>query len=489
MRGFTIIAITLAASTSACHRGGDGLQAAAKALGGADLNAIEFTASGHWYQFGQAPNPASAWPPFDVSRYTATIDYQTPAARVQIVRKQVVEPGRLRPTPVEQKPDQYVSGAVAWNLAAPPSTAAAGTAPVAQPQPAAVEERIAEIWSTPQGFIKAALANKASSKAVDGGTEISFNLGKHRFVGTTDAEHQLLKVQTWIDNPVLGDTLVETTFADYQDFDGLRFPAHITRQQGGYPVLDLQVSAVKANVASSGATDLKAPEEAGKAPAVTVAVETLAPGVLYLRGGSHHSVAIEQQDHIIVVEAPLNEARSEAVIAKVKESFPGKPIKYLINSHAHFDHSGGLRTYVAEGATIVTHQQNEAYYRTAWAAPHSLSPDRLEQAKKAPVFQTFSDKQVLTDGKREVVIYPIAASGHNDAFALVYLPAEKILIEADAYTPLAPGAPPLTEVNPYTANLNENVQRLQLDVQKIAALHGPGVVGLGDLQAAVAPKS
>lgn len=484
MRRFTIIAITLAASTSACHRGGDGLQAAAKALGGTDLSSIEFSGTGHWYQFGQAPNPASAWPSFDVSRYTATIDYQTPAARVQIVRKQVVEPGRLRPTPVEQKPDQYVSGTVAWNLA-PPQGAPAGTAAAPQPQPAAVEERIAEIWSTPQGFIKAALANKASSKAVDGGSEIAFTVGKHRFVGTTDADHQLQKVQTWIDSPVLGDTLVETTFADYKDFDGLRFPAHITRQQGGYPVLDLQVSAAKANVTA----DLKAPEEAGKAPAVTVAAEALAPGVLYLRGGSHHSVAIEQQDHVIVVEAPLNEARSEAVIAKVKESFPGKPIKYLINSHAHFDHSGGLRTYVAEGATIVTHQQNEAYYRTAWSAPHSLSPDRLEQAKKAPVFQTFAGKQVLTDGKREVVIYPIAASGHNDAFALVYLPAEKILIEADAYTPLAAGAPPLTEVNPYTANLNENIQRLQLDVQKIAALHGPGVVSLGDLQAAVAPKS
>ncbi|MBA4285302.1 MAG: MBL fold metallo-hydrolase [Xanthomonadaceae bacterium] len=485
MRGFTVSAIALAiVSLSACNRTGDPLQAAAKAIGGTELNSLEFSGTGRWYQFGQAPNPDSAWPPFEVSRYTATIDYQVPAAHVQQVRKQVVEPGRARPTPVEQKPDQYVSGAVAWNLA-PPQGAPAGTAPSAQPQPAAVDERVAEIWSTPQGFIKAAIANKASTKAIEGGSEIAFTVGKLRFVGITDAQHQLLRVQTLIDNPVLGDTPFETTFADYKDFDGVRFPAHITRQLGGYPVLDLQVSEVKANVAA----DLKVPEDAGKVPPVAVTVETVAPGVLYLRGGSHHSVAIEQQDHIIVVEAPLNEARSEAVIAKVKESIPGKTIRYLINSHAHFDHSGGLRTYVAEGATIVTHAQNEAYYRNAWAKPHSLNPDRLEKSKTAPVFETFKDRHVLTDGKREVVIHPIAASGHNDAFALVYLPAEKILIEADAYNPLPATAPPLTEINPYTANLYENIQRLGLDVQKITALHGPGVVSLTDLQAAVAPKS
>ena len=168
---------------------------------------------------------------------------------------------------------------------------------------------------------------------------------------------------------------------------------------------------------------------------MNVAVEKLADGVYYLKGGSHHSVAIDQRDHIVVVEAPQDEARSLAVIAKVKETIPNKPIRYLVNTHAHFDHSGGLRTYVAEGATIVTHEMNRPYYEQAWAAPRTLNPDRLAKANKPATFETFTDKHVLTDGRRTIEIHQIAGSGHNDAFAMVYLPAEKILIEVDAWAP------------------------------------------------------
>ena len=141
------------------------------------------------------------------------------------------------------------------------------------------------------------------------------------------------------------------------------------------------------------------------------------------------------------------------MIAKVKETIPNKPIRYLINTHVHFDHSGGLRTYVDEGATIVTHALNQPYYEQAWAAPRTLNPDRLAQSKKAATFETFTDKHVLTDGKRTIEVHPIAGSGHNDAFAMVYLPTEKILIEGDAYTPPAANAPPPAVPNPFAVNL------------------------------------
>src|SRR5712664_229319 len=192
-------------------------------------------------------------------------------------------------------------------------------------------------------------------------------------------------------------------------------------------------------------------------PPVTVAVEKLADGVYYLKGGGHHSVAIDQRDHIVVVEAPLDEARSLAVIAKVKETIPNKPIRSVINTHAHFDHSGGLRTYVAEGATIVTHEMNKPYYEKAWAAPRTLNPDRMAQANKTATFETFTDKHVLTDGRRVIEVHPIVGNGHNDAFAMVYLPAEKILIEVDAWAPAAPNTPPPAAPSPFAVNLYENI--------------------------------
>jgi glyoxylase-like metal-dependent hydrolase (beta-lactamase superfamily II) len=266
----------------------------------------------------------------------------------------------------------------------------------------------------------------------------------------------------------------------------VRFPSRIVRVQGEHPVLELTISGVKTN----GDANITAPAEANAAPApVTVTAEKLADGVYYMKGGTHHSVAIDQKDHIVVVEGPQNEARSAAVIAKVKETIPNKPIKYLVNSHVHFDHSGGVRTYVDEGATIVTHADNKPYYEKAWAAPHTINPDKLAQSKKAATFETFTDKHVLTDGSRTIEIHKIAGGGHNDAFAMVYLPKEKILIEGDAWTPPAANAPPPTAVNPFAVNLDENITRLKLDVRQIAALHGPRVATVADLKAFIAPRS
>lgn len=481
---YPVLGLTLSLTVAGCSiLNPPPLNLSAKTLDVANIRTIEYTGSGRWYQFGQAPNPDSPWPQFDVSSFKADINYVNPSARIQIVRSQTVEPGRLRPAPVEQRVDQYIKDSTAWNLTRP-ANAPQSAEPTATSQPAAVEERTAEIWSTPQGFLRAALANNAATKPIKGGTEVSFKIGdKYRFVGYINLNNEVVSVKTWIDNPVLGDTLVENEYTDYKEFDGVLFPGHIVRTQGGYPVLDINVSSVKLNPPA----ELSVPEEVANAkPSVNVKADKLADGVYYLTGGTHHSVAIEQSDHVVVVEAPQNEERSLAVIAKVKQTIPNKPIKYLVNTHAHFDHAGGLRTYVDEGSTIVTQQSNQPYFEKAWAKPRTLNPDRLAKSKKRATFETFTDKHVLSDGNRSIEIYSIAGSGHNDAFALVYLPAEKILIEADAYTPQAANAPAPAKPNPYSVNLYENVQNLNLDVRQIAALHGPRVTTLADLRTAIA---
>jgi glyoxylase-like metal-dependent hydrolase (beta-lactamase superfamily II) len=472
---------TMLAAAGCSKKQQDPVQAAAQALDIANTQSIEYAGAGSWYQFGQAPAPSLAWPQYELSQYVADVNFETSSAQVQIARKQLVEPNRVRPVAVEQKPQQFVSGDVAWNLAVPNNTAP-GTAPTVSPQFAAVEERQAEIWATPHGFLKAAIANHAIAKAIDGATEVSFTLdGKYHYVGILNAKNEVERVQTWIDNPILGDTLVETRYSAYNDFDGVKFPSHIERTQGSHKVFELDVKQVKRNPG----VDIAVPLEVAQAKAAPVVDTEIAKGVHYLTGGSHHSVAIEQKDHVVVVEAPLDEARSLAVIAKVKEVIPNKPIKYLINTHQHFDHSGGLRSYVDEGSTIVTHEGNVEFYKTAWAAPHSIHPDRLSESKKTASFEPFTAKHVLSDGARTIEVHEIAGNTHNDAFALVYLPAEKILIEADAYTPLPAGSPAPANANPYSVNLYENLQKLSLDVEQIAALHGPGAVALNDLKLAI----
>jgi glyoxylase-like metal-dependent hydrolase (beta-lactamase superfamily II) len=151
----------------------------------------------------------------------------------------------------------------------------------------------------------------------------------------------------------------------------------------------------------------------------------------------------------------------------------------VINTHAHFDHAGGLRAYAAEGATILTYQLNKPYYEKVFALPRALNPDKLLQSKKRAAIEAVGEKKVLTDGAHTIELYHIP-SGHSDGMLIAYLPQDKVLVEADLYTPPAAAAPAGAStsaskdnpVNPYTLGLVENLDKLKLDYNKILPLHG-----------------
>jgi glyoxylase-like metal-dependent hydrolase (beta-lactamase superfamily II) len=211
-------------------------------------------------------------------------------------------------------------------------------------------------------------------------------------------------------------------------------------------------------------------------PAVQVAgvpTTKLADGV-FLIGGGYASLALDFKDYIVVIEAGQGEERSNAVIGAAKALIPNKPIRYLVNTHHHIDHSRGLRAFVAEGATIVTHRLNRPYFERIFSAPHTLNPDRLERAKVKAKFDTFTDKKVLTDGNHVVEMHHLPGNGHNAGLAVVYLPKQKVLIEADAYNPPAQASAPVPlPISPYTDNLWTNLERLKLDYETVIPIHLP----------------
>jgi glyoxylase-like metal-dependent hydrolase (beta-lactamase superfamily II) len=456
----------------------------ARTLGAAEVRSLSYSGSGSVYGFGQSHQPGGPWVKFNLTSYTLLADYERGAWREEQVRT-YLDPPERGGTAVfigELRQAAFLNGDVAWN-------AGANGAPV--PAPLTVEARQLQLPITPHGFVRAALASSPTmaTRTVDGRrmTVVSFTWkGKYKVNGYIDGQNLLERVETWMPEPLLGDMLVENVFSSYRDVAGIRFPGRIVQRQGGFPVLDVTVSSVQPNAPAA----IEVPEAARRPvpPVGQVEAVKVAEGVwLLVASVGPNSLVVEFRDHVAIVEAPFSEERSLAVLAEVKTLVPSKPIRYLINTHHHFDHSSGLRTYVAEGTTIVTHRINTDFYNRVFKLPHTLEPDRLSQNPKSARFETLTDKYVLTDGTRSLELHLLAGNTHNPGLLLVYLPKERLLHQADAFTAPPPGAPlppAVNMVNARNLNLAANIDRLRLQVDRITAAHGR-VMPVGELWKAI----
>lgn len=434
-----------------------------QAMGGNGLKAIRYSAAGTGYTFGQAFVPAGQWPKITVHSQVRSIDYDTGSMREEIALSRA-EPSGGGGYPLmgqgQQRNDQFVSSGFAWNMAA------AGPAP----GPRFVADRTHQLWITPHGVLKAAQRNKATAQARgDGTTALTFTEpGRFSATAIVGADGLVQRVDSRAPDPMLGEVDVVTRYSNYRDVaGGVKFPGRIEQSMAGQPVLDVQVGSVEPNVA----VDIAIPD-AVRTATERVTTDKIAEGLWFVGGGSHNSVAIEMKDHMVLVEAPLNDGRSAPVIAAVKALAPAKPLRYVINSHPHFDHSGGLRAAVAEGATVVTQAAAVPYFERAFATPARIAPDLLTSSGRRATFMAVGERAQLSDGTRTIDIHRITGSAHSDTFLMVHLPAEKVLIEADAYTPLAPNAAPPATPNENNLNLIANIERLKLNVERIAPLHG-----------------
>ena len=279
---------------------------------------------------------------------------------------------------------------------------------------------------------------------------------------------------------MLGDTDVTTTYSGWRDVGGgVKFPQRMQQSQGGFATFDITIKDVKPNAPVEAVVP-----DAVRSFAERVTADRVAEGVWFLAGGSHNSVAIEMADQVIVVEAPLYDGRSAAVLAKAAELVPGKPVRTVINSHHHFDHAGGLRAAAASGATLVTSAMAKPYFEKTFANANRINPDLLAKSGRSASITGVNGKHVITDGRRMVEVHEMQGSIHAQGFMMVWLPNERLLIQADAYTPGAPGSPRPPVPNANNVNLVQNVERLGLNVDRILPLHSR-VVPMSELLAAI----
>ena len=479
--GIGAVIAALSAVTGQAQDAKSVLDAASKTLGAANLRSLQFSGWGFDYVFGQRYDDNSPWPRFNLPGFTMTMDLVAPAIRDDRRRAQLEDPplgGGFQPLFGEQRQIWAANGQHAWDVAGENAVAAR----IRDDRRPTAQGRLEQLWLTPQGFIKAAIAHNATARVETVGgkkkTIVAFaNPAGGRLEGTLNDRNEVEHIASWFGHNVLGDTTMEAAFSDYKDFPStalgagavLKFPTRIVQRQGGYPLLDVTVTDVKPNVAVS--IDVPAHIPSTPAGSIVGAPEKLADGIWIIPSYAK-SVAVDFRDFIAVIEAPETEAQSLQVIEAVRKVIPNKPIRYIINSHAHFDHLGGLRTYAAEGAAVITHRDNVPFMQQAWAQPRTIAPDRLSKSGKAATFEGISGARMISDGARTMVIYHYAGNMHNPGMLMVHFPKEKILVEADSFSP--PAAPLTSPPNalPNLRHFYDSVQRLKLEVEQVVPIHG-----------------
>jgi len=443
------------------------------AMGASQLKTLRYAANGTGGTYGQAFLPGQAWPRINVPTFARWIDYDNAAMREDSVRVRA-EPTGGGALPLmgtgEQRVSAWVRGEQAWNMA--------GTTP--QAAPVALDGRIHDLWTTPHGVIKAAMRNNATVRSEGGLSVVSFTQpGRYRATAYIGADGLVQRVDSVVPNPVTGDTPVSTVYSGWRDWGGVKFPTRIQQSQGGFPVYDLTVTEVQANPA----LDMPVPAPI-TAFAEKVDAQQVVPGVWFFGGGSHNSVLVEFADHLMLIESPLYDGRAQAVLAEARRLVPNKPVRYVLNSHHHFDHAGGLRTAAATGATLVVSEPARPWFEQVFATPNSIRPDMLQQSGRRPTLMPVNGSRTFTDGTRTVDVHFIEGSVHAQGFMMAWLPRERLLVEADAFTPGAPNTPPPSPPNANNVNLVQNVEKLGWNPDRILPLHGR-VVPYSDLRVAV----
>lgn len=488
------------------------LEAAAKAIGADQVRCVTMSGTGYAGMLGQQRTSGVNvdWPRSEpLTNYSRTMNWDAGTMVEAFDRKPGLYPASWKwgaryiggtPTAKSSRQVFKVNGKVGWSMDG------ATSAPVPM-TPDAAERMQLELWMNPHGFLKLARRPGANPVAAwrwelgemgrDGPEVMPYKvtvvaitvLGKYRVDATINPQNMLQRIHTYVADPVLGDLNYEHEWTDESYADagsGIRVPT-VWHHHEGFDDNFQSQSITAGHNAFGGQFKTVAANECGDALAVPdsvrqatfpIRVETtkLADGVWLLGGASHNSVAVEFANYVTVVEAPLDEKRSLAVIEEIVKLAPTKPIRFVVNTHQHFDHLGGIRTYMHIGATIITNWRNMEFYtrdvlnydkRTVEPDMVSLWPPT--ELAEGYQYETVRENYVLSDGKRNMNIFYVQPLQHAEGMLMAYLPTERILVEADLFDTHEP-APAVP--TPAMTTLMRNATTLKLEPSQLVPIHG-----------------
>jgi glyoxylase-like metal-dependent hydrolase (beta-lactamase superfamily II) len=306
-----------------------------------------------------------------------------------------------------------------------------------------------------------------------------------------DARTNLLsKYEQMVSDPVDGDVVQETIFRGYRAVEGVMVPAGRQTRRGGDLIEDVKYTEVRFNnrpADSAFARPEGFEEQPFPAPPPPVRETRLAEGVYLFESGAN-ALVVEFDSYVLVVEPYAGGRGPKPTINKAREMFPAKPVRYVVVTHHHDDHSGGLRSYIAEGVTVVTTPPNQRLFERMAASTLTLAPDDQTRAPRKPAFELVrGGRRVFTDGRQTLELIDIGRGPHAEEMLVAYLPKERLVFQGDLVNLPASGKYLPSTVNETTLHFFDWVTRTGLDVKRVAAVHGPTTTW-DDLREAVEKK-
>lgn len=344
-------------------------------------------------------------------------------------------------------------------------------------------QRVRSFRRYPEGLLRMALARPETLGWVGTATEgghtqdvISFSdgTGTRVFLYFDSTTHLLTKAETLRGHPFFGDTTTEVLYSNYRREGPLTLPTRLIDRTGSHPTHFIAVTSTMLDASLPAArfqppTDFVAFEHTPDEPTLEKISDTL-----YAIRGDYNVMFAVFRDYVMVFEAPISSAYAEKCLALVHATAPGKPVRYLLSTHYHYDHIAGVKPYIAAGATIVTTPDAKAIIEGAAATSSSIRPDLGARLERAPVIETVSEPRTFDDGTERVQIFDVGPAPHVAQMLVAYFPKEKILYVADLVDVLTTK---LVIAGVDSVPVRDKIDALGLDVERIIPVHGVPITG------------
>ena len=292
----------------------------------------------------------------------------------------------------------------------------------------------------------------------------------------------LTKYEFLYTDSCVGDSKQQYLFPGYRSLGNLKVPVGLNVRMAGHSAQEIRYERIDINTDLNDDLFALPPGvelvTAGATPPTPqpYSITRIANDIYLIQrvGGFNNVLAVAFNDYVLVIEAPETPTysrASEQVIAKIKETLPGKPIKFLVFTHHHLDHGCGARGYISEGTTIVTTPGNKQFVERLAAAPFTINPDLQARNPRRPIIELIENKKrKFTDGNQIVELYDIGPYWHASEELIVYFPKEKLLFEGDLFTSGSGDIVPMAQAK--TVLLADKIRQLGLDVDSIIGVHG-----------------